>query len=68
MLRGVLFFSPPVADRLLLALPALALLPLPAACARAGFPEEGEADLDEEALEGEEEELRDAIDCSLGDE
>ena len=62
----MLFFSPPVADRLLLALPAPALLPLPAACARPAFPEEDETDLGDEALEGEEEELRDAIDCSLG--
>jgi hypothetical protein len=67
LLRGVLFFSPPVAERLLLALEALALLPLPAACARTDFPGEDE-DLDDEALEGEEEELRDAIDCSLGGE
>ena len=59
MLRGVLFFSPPVALRLLLALP-----PLLAAWARLDFEDEGEEDLDILG-EAEVEELRDAIACSL---
>ena len=64
MLRGVDFFSPPVALRLLLAPAlelALALPPLLAACARLALPEEEDEDFEPEEAE----ELRDAMACSL---
>jgi hypothetical protein len=64
LLRGMLFFSPPLALRLLLALP-----PLLAAWARPDFEvdeDDREGALGEgDEVEEEEEELRDAIACSL---